>query len=169
MGVPLVGNWSAFNGVAPTTRRRGLDPATVAADLGSTVLWVPPLYMHVCVCLYVRRPVTPSPAPATADLGGGGGVVAPAPSLSLCVWRAAVVACGGGGVVARRRWRAVAAFGGSRPRWPLRLFLFQKIPSPRAIVGSRRTCTERGTHGYRRRGLRRLHSAESASPRVNSP
>jgi hypothetical protein len=59
--------------------------------------------MYVCVCMYVRRPVAPSPAPAAVDLGRGGvrwwwrGGPCAFP-LSLCVWRAAVVMCSGGGV-----------------------------------------------------------------------
>jgi hypothetical protein len=65
----------------------------------------PPLSLFVC--MYVRRPVASSPA--LADPGSGGVwwgwralVVAwwplRLPSLSLCVWCAAVVTCGGGGV-----------------------------------------------------------------------
>jgi hypothetical protein len=74
--------------------------------------------------------------------------------LSLCV------ACGGGGVVARRQRHGGAAACVRRRRAvgaaaPPALFLFQNTPSPRANMASGRTFTERGTHGSRRRVLRR--------------
>jgi hypothetical protein len=82
-------------------------------------------------------------------------VVAPALPPSLCVWHAGVVAWwhGGGGMVARRRVCGGGIQWGLRR--PLHFFLFQNTPSPRANMASRRTFTERGTRGSRRRVLRR--------------
>jgi hypothetical protein len=157
---------------------RGIDDPAARLQSGAASLRVLPLSISVCmyvyVCLYVclrRRPIASSPAPAVANLGGGGVrwgwravVVAAAPARfpSLSVWRARVVAWwhNGGGV--RRRRHAVGAATALAP------FLFQKTPPPRANMASRRTFTERGTHGSRRRVLRRLQAAESASPRANS-
>jgi hypothetical protein len=135
-------------------RRRHIasSPAPAAADRGSGVQW----RWRAVVC---GGGGASSPAPAAADLGGGvrwrwRAVVGGGPSLSLCE------ACGGGGVVARRRRHGGAAACVRRRRAvgaaaPPALFLFQNTPSPRANMASRRTFTERGARGSRRRVLRR--------------